>query len=165
MPGHDLLSVRFRLNGKDCAVEVPANLPLISLLRDVCTTTGTKLSCARGVCGSCTVLIDGVPGASCSLFAFHADGAELTTIEGLAADGQLHPIQEAFARKSAFQCGYCTGGMILLTKALLDRNPNPDSAEVAEWISSNVCRCTGYSLIVEAVLDAAAQMRKAAAHA
>ena len=161
----DPVPVRFKLNGKDCAVEVAANLPLISLLRDVCATTGTKLSCSRGVCGSCTVLIDGVPAASCSLFAFHADGAEVTTIEGLAADGRLHPIQEAFARKSAFQCGYCTGGMILLAKALLDRNPAPDAAEVTEWISSNVCRCTGYRLIVEAVLDAAEHLRKGTAHA
>jgi aerobic carbon-monoxide dehydrogenase small subunit len=105
--------------------------------------------------------MDGKPAASCALFAFQADGAEVVTIEGLsAAGGPLHPVQEAFRKFSAFQCGYCTPGMVMLAKSLLDHDPAPSRATVVEWMSSNICRCTGYNLIVEAVLHAAAEMRR-----
>lgn len=155
--------VAFRLNGRAVTIQASPTLPLADLLRDGCGLTSVKIGCSRAVCGSCTVLVDGRPAASCALFAFHAEGTEVTTVEGLATPtGQRHPIQEAFADAAAFQCGYCTGGMMMLAKALLDSDPDPSRATVAEWISANVCRCTGYAMIIEAVLDAARRMRGAA---
>jgi aerobic carbon-monoxide dehydrogenase small subunit len=152
----ETVDLRFRLNGVEKALTVPAALSLLELIRDKLGLQGTKLACSRAVCGSCTVLLDGVPAASCSLFAFQIDGADVVTIEGLERhDGELHPLQEAFRRHSAFQCGYCTPGMILLAKSLLDRDPAPSRAIVVEWMSSSICRCTGYNVIVEAVLSAA----------
>lgn len=150
----------FRLNGRSVTLMVAPTAPLVEVLRHDLGLASVKLGCSRAVCGSCTVLIDGRPATSCALFAFHADGADVTTVEGLATPaGGRHPIQEAFADAAAFQCGYCTGGMMLLTKALLDENPDPDRATVVEWVSSNICRCTGYAMIVDAVLDAARRMR------
>ena len=157
------VALRFVLNGADLALQVPVERTLADLLRDDLRLTGTKIGCSRGVCGACVALIDGEPVASCSTFAFQVDGREVVTIEGLAHDGTLHAIQQAFVDRSAFQCGYCTAGMVLLTKALLDRHPNPDRATIVEWISSNVCRCTGYALIIEAVEDAAGRLRAGAA--
>ncbi len=159
-----LLDLRFRLNGADEAMTVPASLPLIDLLRGQ-NLPGTKLACSRGVCGSCTVLIDGCPAASCALFAFHAEGREITTIEAVAHDRVLDALREAFTRNSAFQCGYCTAGMMMLAKGLLDREASPTRATVVEWMSSNICRCTGYAVIIEAVLDAAAALRRQGAAA
>ena len=157
----ETLELTLRVNGKRTKVVVPPAMSLLELLRDGLNLRGTKLACARAVCGSCTVLIDGYPAASCALFAFQVDGADIVTIEGLAnKDGALHPVQGAFRKFSAFQCGYCTPGMILLAKALLDHDPAPSRATVVEWMSSGVCRCTGYNLIVEAVLSAAAEMRR-----
>jgi aerobic carbon-monoxide dehydrogenase small subunit len=157
----ETVELRFRLNGQSKEVAVPAALSLLELLRDRCGLRGTKLACSRAVCGSCTVVIDGRPAASCALFAFQVDGADVVTIEGLSrTDGTLHLLQEAFRRFSAFQCGYCTPGMILLAKSLLDHDPAPSRATVVGWMSSNICRCTGYGLIVEAVLSAAADMRR-----
>ena len=153
----------FRLNGRATQCTVPVARTLADLLHGDLGLTGTKLGCSRGVCGACVTLIDGEPVASCSTFAFQVQGREVLSIEGLATDGRLHAIQQAFVAHSAFQCGYCTGGMLLLTKALLDRHPAPDRATIVEWISSNVCRCTGYALIIEAVEQAAETLRAAAA--
>lgn len=146
-------ALSFVLNEEQCNVTVPASLSLWELLHDVLGLRGTKLSCSRAVCGSCSVLIDGVPQASCATFAFAVDGCTVTTIEGIAASG--HPLVEAFAAGSAFQCGYCTSGMIVLAKALLDRHPHPDRATIVEWVTSNVCRCTGYAMIIDAIEAAA----------
>jgi aerobic carbon-monoxide dehydrogenase small subunit len=156
----ETVDLRFRLNGMEKALAVPAALSLLELIRDKLGLQGAKLACSRAVCGSCTVLLDGRPAASCALFAFEIDGADVVTIEGLARhDGTLHPLQEAFRKHSAFQCGYCTPGMILLAKSLLDHDPAPSRATVVEWMSSSICRCTGYNLIVDAVLSAAEALR------
>ena len=158
------LPLSFTLNGR--AIErasVPAERLLADLLRDDLGCTGTKIGCSRGVCGACTTLIDGRPVASCSTFAFQVHGCEVTSIEGLARDGVLDPVQQAFVDHAAFQCGYCTAGMILLTKALLAFHPEPTRETIVEWISSNVCRCTGYALIIEAAEDAARRLRPGAA--
>ena len=149
----DAPHIAFTLNGAAVDRTVPARLSLWELLHDTLGLRGTKLACSRAVCGSCSVLIDGVPRASCATFAFTIDGCEVTTIEGIAAAG--HPLVDAFAAGSAFQCGYCTAGMIVVAKALLDRNPHPDRRTIVEWVSSNVCRCTGYEMIVEAIGAAA----------
>jgi carbon-monoxide dehydrogenase small subunit len=154
------LAIATTLNGRAETMEAPANEMLIDSLRDHFGLTGTKLSCDQATCGACTVLIDGRPAAACATFAFEADGKEVLTIEGLRrADGALHPIQAAFADKSAFQCGFCTPGMIMLTKALLDRDPLPDRATIKSWLGANVCRCTGYEVIFEAVERAAGARR------
>jgi carbon-monoxide dehydrogenase small subunit len=146
------LRVGFRLNGEEVAREAPTSAVLAELLRDEFKCDGVKLACSRAVCGACTVLLDAIPVASCATFAFRADGAEVTTIEGVAEDD---PVRRAFAEHSAFQCGYCTPGMILLAKALLASNPRPTREEIVAWMSSGLCRCTGYQMIVEAVEIAA----------
>jgi carbon-monoxide dehydrogenase small subunit len=149
------LDVSFTLNGQPVTVPTATSTTLADLLRARQGNRGTKIACDRAVCGACTVLIDGVPRASCSVFAFEAAGAVVQTVEGLAEDGDLNPVQAAFADNSAFQCGFCTAGMILLTEALLAHDPDPDEPTIKDWISSNICRCTGYTLILEAVRDAA----------
>ena len=148
------IAVEFELNGESRSDVVAPNAVLVDYLRDTCQLKGAKIGCSRGVCGACTVLIDGKPVASCSAFAFQIDGAQVITIEGLSRDGILDPIQQAFVDNTAFQCGYCTAGMILLVKAMLTRHPNPDRATITDWLSSNVCRCTGYAQIIAAVEDA-----------
>ncbi len=156
-----VVALSMRLNGAACERQVPVERTLADLLHDDLGLTGTKLGCSRGVCGACTVLIDGQPTASCSTFAFQAQGCEVLSIEGLAgADGRLHALQQAFIDHSAFQCGYCTAGMVLLAKALLDREPDPSRDTIIEWLSSNVCRCTGYALIALAVQAAAQRLRE-----
>ena len=157
----ETISIALTLNGRAHSARVAPELMLADFLRESCGLTGTKIGCDQATCGACTVLIDGAPAASCATFAWQADGAAVTTIEGLAADGALDPVQEALTAKSAFQCGYCTPGMILLAKALLAANPTPDRATIRDWISANVCRCTGYQMIVEAVEDAARRMCEA----
>jgi carbon-monoxide dehydrogenase small subunit len=146
------LTLSFRLNGAEVTRGIATSAVLAEVLREDLGCMGVKLACSRAVCGACTVLLDGAPVASCATFAFRADGAEVTTIEGVAEDD---PVRRAFAEHSAFQCGYCTPGMILLAKALLARSPHPTRDEIVAWMSSGLCRCTGYQMIVEAVEIAA----------
>ena len=155
-----LLPVRFRVNGQDREAQVRANELLIDFLRDRLGLTGTKRSCDIEICGACTVLLNGKAVSSCALFAFEINGKELLIIEGLADNGRLHPLQESFIECGGFQCGFCTPGMILLAPALLDENPDPSWEEVKEYMDANICRCTGYQMIIESILDAAKKMRR-----
>jgi aerobic-type carbon monoxide dehydrogenase small subunit (CoxS/CutS family) len=148
--------IRLQLNRGDRRVEVEDQMLLVELVRSL-GLVGTKVSCDTQVCGACTVLLDGRPVSSCTTLAIEADGKTVETIEGLADGTKLHPLQEAFIDRFAFQCGYCTPGMIVSAKALLDERPHPDAAEVRHWMEGNICRCTGYQTIVDAVLDAADQ--------
>ena len=150
----------FIVNGKSYELAIEFNALLIEILRDDLELTGTKHSCSIGSCGACTVLIDGVPILACLTLAIEASNKNITTIEGLANGTKLHPIQEAFINYGAIQCGYCTPGMILSAKALLDKNPSPTRKEAKEALSGNLCRCTGYIKIVDAVLAAAEAMRR-----
>ena len=152
--------IHLRLNGGDRRVEVEDQTLLIELVRGV-GLIGTKLSCDMQVCGACTVLLDGRPVSSCTTLAIEADGKPVETIEGLADGAKLHPLQEAFIERFAFQCGYCTPGIIVTAKALLDAVPEPGAEKVRHWMEGNICRCTGYQTIVDAVLDAAEQLRSA----
>jgi aerobic-type carbon monoxide dehydrogenase small subunit (CoxS/CutS family) len=152
--------IHLRLNGGDRRVEVEDQTLLIELIRGL-GLIGTKLSCDMQVCGACTVLLDGRPVSSCTTLAIEADGKPVETIEGLADGATLHPVQEAFIARFAFQCGYCTPGMIISAKALLDAHPAPNADEVRHWMEGNICRCTGYQTIVDAVLDAADALRSA----
>ncbi|MEC8462858.1 MAG: (2Fe-2S)-binding protein [Pseudomonadota bacterium] len=156
----DLFNVTFRLNGSETSFHVRSEEMLIDVLRERAGLTGTKLSCDLGACGACTVLVDGKPSASCVTFAWQVVDRDIRTIEGLSSgDGDLDPVQAAFIEHSSFQCGYCTPGMIMLARALLDENPNPNRDEVRQWMSANICRCTGYEMIIEAVQDAAERNR------
>jgi carbon-monoxide dehydrogenase small subunit len=139
------------INGETYEVVVEPDDLLVDVIRDHLDLTGTKKSCGSGECGSCTVLMDGVPVPSCLVLAMEGRGKKITTIEGLSKDGQLHPLQKSFVEKGAIQCGFCTPGMILSAKALLDDNPNPGEEEIKTAISGNLCRCTGYKKIIEAV--------------
>jgi carbon-monoxide dehydrogenase small subunit len=147
--------VRLIVNGVSHAVTVEPRRTLADVLREDLGLTGTHVGCEHGVCGACTVLWDGQPVRSCLLFAIQLDGAALTTVEGLADGERLHPIQEAFWATHGLQCGFCTPGILLTAKALLDEHPNPDEAEIREAIGGNLCRCTGYHFIVEAIAAAA----------
>lgn len=149
--------IKLTINGDPYEMEVEPNLILNALLRDRLGLTGTKISCGEGECGACTILVDGKPMLSCSMLAVAANGKNITTIEGLAKDGELHVIQKKFIEKGAIQCGYCSPGMILAVKALLDENPNPTSADVKKAIGGNLCRCTGYVKIIDAALAAASE--------
>jgi carbon-monoxide dehydrogenase small subunit len=155
-----LVSVRFRLNGQQLAIQVPSQELLIDLLRDRLGLTGTKRSCDMEICGSCTVLLNGKAVSSCSLFAFDVDGKDILTIEGLSPEEGLHPIQEAFIQYGGFQCGFCTPGMILLAKSLLDEKQAPTEEEIREYMDANLCRCTGYQMIIESVAAAAEKLRR-----
>jgi carbon-monoxide dehydrogenase small subunit len=148
-------TVRLRVNGVTHAVTVEPRRTLADVLREDLALTGTHVGCEHGVCGACTVLWDGEPVRSCLLFAIQLDGASLTTVEGLADGDQLHPIQEAFWAAHGLQCGFCTPGILLTAKALLDENPQPDEQEIREAIGGNLCRCTGYHFIVDAIATAA----------
>ena len=139
------------INGETYEVVVEPDDLLLDVIRENLDLTGTKKSCASGECGSCTVLMDGLPVPSCLVLAMDAQGKKVTTIEGLSKDGHLHPLQESFVYKGAIQCGFCTPGMILSAKALLDENPAPDEKEIKTAISGNLCRCTGYKKIIEAI--------------
>ncbi|OGG56884.1 MAG: carbon monoxide dehydrogenase [Candidatus Handelsmanbacteria bacterium RIFCSPLOWO2_12_FULL_64_10] len=154
------MKIEVTINGERHSHDVEPRLLLVHYLRDVVGLTGTHVGCETSLCGACTVLLDGAAVKSCTLLAVQADGREITTIEGLAKDGQLHPIQEGFWERHGLQCGYCTPGMILAAHQLLQRNPNPTEADIRHGIEGNLCRCTGYQHIVEAVQYAAEKMRK-----
>jgi aerobic carbon-monoxide dehydrogenase small subunit len=147
--------INVTVNGEAEQVVVPSNMTLLRMLRESLALTGTKNGCSAGECGACTVLVDGEPVNSCMLLAVECDGAEIVTVEGLAGDKQLDPIQEAMIEVGGVQCGFCTPGMLISSRALLDRNPAPNEDEIREALVGNLCRCTGYVRIVESVKEAA----------
>jgi carbon-monoxide dehydrogenase small subunit len=155
--------VSVTVNGEAREAEVEPRTLLVYFLRETLGLTGTNVGCDTTSCGSCTVLVDGMSVKSCNLLAAQADGREVTTIEGMATDGQMHPLQEAFHRNHGLQCGYCTPGMIMAADSFLRENPNPTEEQVREALEGNLCRCTGYQNIVKSILDAAQQMSGARA--
>jgi carbon-monoxide dehydrogenase small subunit len=152
-------TIRMRVNGKDYTADVPSQRLLIDCLRYDLGLTGTKEGCSVGVCGACTVVMDGVLVSSCLTLAVLANGKEITTVEGLAQDGKLHPVQQAFIDYGGFQCGICTPGMVVAAKALLDQNQNPSDDDIKDWMMGNLCRCTGYYKIIESIRGAATRMQ------
>jgi aerobic carbon-monoxide dehydrogenase small subunit len=150
--------VRLHVNGQRHELDIEPHETLAEVLRERLGLHGVRVSCGEGECGSCTVLLDGVPATSCLLLAMKAEGREITTIEGLGGEDDLHPLQQAFIDEQGFQCGACTPGVILSSKALLDANPHPSAAEVARALSGHVCRCGAYTQIVRSVLRAAEEM-------
>jgi carbon-monoxide dehydrogenase small subunit len=154
--------VAIEVNSRRVRAEVPARMTLVDFLRDEQRLTGTHVGCEHGICGACSVLLDGLPVRACLLFAWQADGRKVRTVEGLAnADGSLSVLQDSFCETHALQCGYCTPGMVVASHALLEENPDPSDAEVREAIGGNLCRCTGYQQIVDAVQLAARRRREA----
>ena len=153
--------IRVTINGKEFEHEVEPRLLLVHYIREKARLTGTHVGCDTGNCGACTVLYHGQPIKSCLMLAVQADGAEIATIEGMARNGQLHPVQEAFLDKFGFQCGYCTPGMILNASALLEASPNPNDEEIREALEGNLCMCTGYQQIIDSILHAAEKLRAA----
>ena len=151
-------TIRMQVNGKGYTVDVPSQRLLIDCLRYDLGLTGTKEGCSVGVCGACTVLMDGALVSSCLMLAVLADGKQITTVEGLASNGNLHPVQQAFIDYGGFQCGICTPGMVVAAKALLDQNPNPSEDDIKDWMMGNLCRCTGYYKIIESIRGAATRM-------
>ena len=145
------------VNGAEHRIEVPPDESLLSVLRNRLDLTGTKYGCGEGQCGACTVLVEGKPVRSCRMSVSSAAGQKIATIEGLERDGRLHPLQEAFLRAEAFQCGYCTSGMIMSSLALLEANPHPSDAQIVRYMDGNICRCGTYSRIIAAIQDAAAR--------
>jgi carbon-monoxide dehydrogenase small subunit len=145
-----------QVNGERFEHVVEARRLLVHFLRDDLDLTGTHIGCDTGNCGACTVIVDGAAVKSCMMLAIQADGASIETVEGLASDGELHPLQQAFSARHALQCGYCTPGMLMSAKHLLDQNPEPTDAEIRRAIQGNICRCTGYVNIVEAIKEATA---------
>jgi aerobic-type carbon monoxide dehydrogenase small subunit (CoxS/CutS family) len=149
------IPICFSVNGKQVEMEVEAHRTLLEVLREDLRLTGSKRSCDLQVCGACTVLVDGLAVSSCTYLAFEVRDKEVLTIEGLAGEENLHPIQQAFIEHGAFQCGFCTSGMIMAAKSLLDKNPHPEEEEIKAHMKGNLCRCTGYRSIVEAIKGAA----------
>jgi carbon-monoxide dehydrogenase small subunit len=143
--------IKLRVNGKKVEAEVPTNRLLIDFLRYDLGLTGTKEGCSVGVCGACTVLMDGDMVSACLELAVFADGHDITTVEGLAKNGELHPVQKSFIQYGGFQCGICTPGQVVAAKALLDQNPRPNEEEIKDWMMGNLCRCTGYYKIIESI--------------
>jgi len=152
-------SIKVKVNGMEYERLVEPRKHLADFLRDDLELIGTHVGCEHGICGSCTVLMNGEPVRSCLIFAVQADGAEIMTIEGLARDGKLHPLQEAFQEHHGLQCGFCTPGMLMTSYHLLQMNPDPSKEEVREAVSGVLCRCTGYKQVIESVLAAAAKMK------
>lgn len=148
----DRLPLQFTVNNEEYHLFIPPHLTLLEVLREELELTGTKEGCGEGVCGACTVLVDGQPIRSCLTLAMEVQGSTILTIEGLAHNGRMHPLQESFANHGAVQCGFCTPGMVLTAKALLDQNPRPTEEQVRQALAANICRCTGYAKIVKAVL-------------
>ncbi len=147
--------IRFTINGKQKQLDIPAGITALELIRDRLELKGTKEGCGIGECGACTIMVDGRAVNACLMFAAQLDGREILTVESLARNGELHPIQEAFAEKHAVQCGFCTPGVMMSARALLSENPHPNRSEIIKTISGNLCRCTGYQSIVEAIEAAA----------
>jgi carbon-monoxide dehydrogenase small subunit len=156
----DLIEVSFTVNGEPRTISVEPRRLLADALREDCGLTGTHLGCEHGVCGACTVLLDGKPVRSCLMFAVQADGMQLRTVEGLALNGELHPLQQAFWANHGLQCGFCTPGFLMLAVGILENNPDIGEAELRAVLSSNLCRCTGYQNILKSELAAAADARK-----
>lgn len=148
-------TITLTVNGRPEYVEVPGHLTLLQLLRDGLALTGTKNGCEAGECGACTVLVDGEPINACLMLAVEAEGREILTVEGLAPEGQLTPLQKAFIDRNAVQCGFCTPGMLISAHGLLERTPHPTAEQITEALLGNLCRCTGYVRIIQAVEDAA----------
>jgi carbon-monoxide dehydrogenase small subunit len=153
--------VSMSINGRSHQRDIDPRTSLVDFLRDEIGLTGTHIGCEQGVCGACTVLVDGASVLSCLMLAVQADGSEVSTVEGLASGSTLHPLQEAFWDKQGLQCGFCTPGMLMRGVEILASDPHPTSESVREAISGNLCRCTGYQFIVESILDAADRMAKA----
>jgi carbon-monoxide dehydrogenase small subunit len=151
--------ITLNINGQEFPVAVEPRRTLVDVIRDDCGQTGTHIGCEHGVCGACTVLLDGEPMRACLMFAVQADGRHIRTVEGLAAGDKLHPMQEAFMKHHALQCGFCTPGFLMLAVGALEKNPDLDDEEIIDLLSSNLCRCTGYVNIVKAVKAAAAAMK------
>ena len=154
------IEVSFTANGNLRTIQVEPRRTLADALREECGLTGTHLGCEHGVCGACTVLVEDQPVRSCLMFAVQAEGARIRTVEGLADNGKLHPLQQAFWDHHGLQCGFCTPGFLMLAVAILEQKPNIGEAELRDALSSNLCRCTGYQNILKSVLAAAAEMRK-----
>ncbi|MXR21886.1 (2Fe-2S)-binding protein [Halobacterium bonnevillei] len=153
--------VTVSVNGEDVTTTVEPRLKLSDFLRDECGKRGVRVGCEHGVCGACTVLVDGRSVKSCLTYAVQVDGSDVVTVEGLASDGDLHPIQDAFHREHALQCGFCTSGFVMATKELLERDPDPDREAIEDGLADNICRCTGYQNIYDAVETAAAELADA----
>ncbi len=147
--------INLTINGEFEQVDAPSNMTLLGLLREKLALTGTKNGCSAGECGACTVLMNGEPVNSCMVLAIECDGAEIITIEGLAQDGQLNPVQQALIDAGGVQCGFCTPGVLITARALLDRNPHPSEEEIREALVGNLCRCTGYVRIIQGIQEAA----------
>jgi len=156
------IPVSFTLNGRSQEIEVEPHELLLDVVRDRLGLTGVKRSCDVEVCGACTLLVDGRPVSACTTLAFEVRGRSVLTIEGLAENGKLHPLQQAFIEHGGFQCGFCTPGMILAAKALLDEIPNPTEEQLKHFMHGNLCRCTGYKKIIESIMAAAKRMRSKA---
>jgi carbon-monoxide dehydrogenase small subunit len=152
--------IKFKVNGNEFVLDVEPNKTLLDILRNQLSLTGTKYGCGTGDCGACTVIINGKPKCSCLVLAGSVEGKEILTIEGLYQDGKLHPIQDEFVKQGAIQCGYCTPGFVMIAKALLDENPNPTKSFIRHYIKGNICRCTGYVKIVQAILTAAKRLNE-----
>jgi carbon-monoxide dehydrogenase small subunit len=153
--------VTVSVNGEDVTTTVEPRLKLSDFLRDECGKRGVRVGCEHGVCGACTVLVDGRSVKSCLTYAVQVDGSDVVTVEGLSSDGDLHPIQDAFHREHALQCGFCTSGFVMATKELLERDPDPDREAIEDGLADNICRCTGYQNIYDAVETAAAELADA----
>lgn len=161
MAAEPRVRIALTVNGRDHSVDVEPRWSLADVLRHQLGLIGTHIGCEQGVCGACTVLVDGEPSRSCLMFAVQAEGRSITTVEGVSPPEGLNPLQKSFQAHHALQCGYCTPGMLLTAQALLDRNPNPDEKEIRAALSGNLCRCTGYQFIVDAVLAARDERRQA----
>jgi aerobic-type carbon monoxide dehydrogenase small subunit (CoxS/CutS family) len=155
----DTCTISLTVNGQPVVAEVEPRRLLVDFLREELGLVGTHIGCEHGVCGTCTVLLNGASTHSCITLAVQADGASIDTVEGLAQGGELHPLQDEFSGKQGLQCGYCTPGMLMRAREILAENPDPSPDQVREAIASNLCRCTGYQFITEAVISAAARMR------
>ena len=155
--------ITLTINGQPVTAEIEPRLLLVHFIREVANLTGTHIGCDTTSCGACAVLVNGVPAKSCTMFAVQADGAQISTVEGLEQGGALHPVQEGFFQEHGLQCGFCTPGMMMTAVAFLERNPNPTDDEIRQAISGNLCRCTGYVNIVKSIQYAAKKLREAQA--